>query len=559
MKIILPLLVAVPLGMGFILALMPKTRPRISDILANLATLAILVLASMTVGREAVYAVGGWAPPIGINLVLDGLSSLMVLIVAVISFAATLYSVRYMDRYTARPKYYALFMLMVAGMNGAVLTGDLFNLFVFIEIAAICSYALVAFGCHEEELEASFKYAVLGSVASTLIFLAIGVLYYQFGTVNMAQMSAKLSAAPAAAAGVHRVVLFCLVLFMAGFGLKSALVPFHPWLPDAHPSAPAPISAMLSGVLIKAIGVYALVRIIFNVFGVTAQIAQVLMILGTLSMVVGVLLAVAQWDFKRLLAYHSISQIGYVMLGIGAGAAITAQGGSNSVAALAIVGGLFHLVNHAVFKSLLFLTAGAVEFNTGTRQLREMGGLRSRMPVTAGTSFIASMSIAGIPPFNGFVSKLVIILACVYAGFYGYAAWAVFVSIMTLASFMKVQKYAFFGQMPARWRALKEVPFLMGLSMVLLAALCFAMSLLIVPAARGVFLDPAQRSLVDRAGYVERVLGTSSPAGANAAAPESAAERASARVRTSTALADAPGQTDSLTATGDRAGASGGD
>ncbi len=505
------------------------------------------------------YVVGGWTPPIGIVLVVDGLSSLMILTVAVISLACTLYSVRYMDRYTARPKYYALFMLMVAGMNGAVLTGDVFNLFVFIEIAAICSYALVAFGCHEEELEASFKYAVLGSAASTLIFLAIGVLYYQFGTVNMAQMSAKLSAAPAAAAGAHRVVLFCLVLFVAGFGLKSALVPFHPWLPDAHPSAPAPISAMLSGVLIKAIGVYALVRIIFDVFGVTARIAQVLMVLGALSMVVGVILAIAQWDFKRLLAYHSISQIGYVMLGIGVGAAIMAQGGSGPVAALAIVGGLFHLINHAVFKSLLFLTAGAVEYATGTRQLQEMGGLRSRMPVTAGTSLVASMSIAGIPPFNGFVSKFVIILACVYAGFYGYAAWAVFVSIMTLASFMKVQKYAFFGEMPSRWRALKEVPFMMGLSMALLAGLCLAMGLLIVPAARAVFLDPAQQSLVDRAGYVERVLGVSSPLGANAAAPDSGSEPATARVHASDSLAVTPRPVINPAATGGPSATPGGE
>jgi len=500
---LLPLMIGIPLGAGFVVALMPKKNPRISDVLANAAALALLALAAVLMGQRAVYRVGGWPPPVGINLVLDGLSGFMLLVVALVACTATLFSVRYMDRYTARPKYYALFMLMVAGMNGAILTGDMFNLYVFIEIAAVASYALVAFGCREQELEASFKYAILGSIASSFILLGIATLYCLFGTVNMAQLAQKLSGQ---AAGLRDASLFALGLLMVGFGLKSALVPFHAWLPDAHPSAPAPISAMLSGVLIKAIGVYALVRVVFSVFGITAQIAQALMLLGTLSMVIGVLLALAQWDFKRLLAYHSISQIGYVMLGLGVGGALIARGGSDALAALAIVGGMFHLVNHAVFKSLLFLTAGAVEYGTGTRQLGEMGGLRQRMPVTAATSLVASMSIAGVPPFNGFVSKLVIILSCVLAGYYGYAVWAVVVSILTLASFMKVQKYAFFGKLPERWSKIREVPVSMAFSMAFLAVMCAVMSLLIVPAARARVLEPAQQALVDREGYVRSVL-----------------------------------------------------
>jgi len=502
---LLPLMVGIPLGAGFLLALMPKKHPRVSDVLANIVTLALLALVALLMGRHVVYRMGGWAPPVGINLVLDGMSWLMLAIVAVVSFAATLFSVNYMDRYTARPKYYSLFMLMVAGMNGAILSGDMFNLYVFVEVAAVASYALVAFGCEEQELEASFKYAILGSIASAFILLGVAVLYCLFGTVNMAHLAQKLSAlGPEAAAPAAR--LFAFGLLIVGLGLKSALVPFHAWLPDAHPSAPAPISAMLSGVLIKAIGVYALVRVMFTVFGITAQAAQVLMVLGTLSMVVGVVLALAQWDMKRLLAYHSISQIGYVMLGIGAGAAIWSAGGPKALATLAILGGMFHLINHAVFKSLLFLSAGAVEYGTGTRQLKELGGLRKQMPVTAGSSLVASLSIAGVPPFNGFVSKLVIILACVWAGYYGSAVWAVAVSILTLASFMKVQKYTFFGEMPERWKSVREVPFLMGFSMVLLAVLCLAMSFLIIPAARAGVLDPAGEDLLDRRAYIRRVL-----------------------------------------------------
>lgn len=498
MNDLVPLMVAVPLAGGFLLPLIPKTRPRLADAVANAVAAALLALAIMTLflHQPLVYRVGGWGSNVGIVLVLDGLSAFMLLVVAVVTLAATLFSVNYMDRYTGRPKYYGLFLLMVAGMNGVIVTGDVFNLFVFLEIASIASYALVAFGTEREELEASFKYAILGSVASTMVLLAVAVLYAGLGTVNMGNLAERLAAVPGGVLA-NPACLFALMLFVAGLGLKAALVPFHAWLPDAHPSAPAPISAMLSGVLIKAIGVYALVRMVFNVFGMPPVMSSVLMVLGTLSMVVGVFLAIGQWDYKRLLAYHSISQIGYVMLGIGLGTP------------LGLLGGLFHLANHAIFKSLLFLTAGAVEYRTGTRRLDQMGGLAKRMPVTGAGSLVGSMSIAGVPPFNGFVSKLIIIVACVQAGRWGYAGWAVLVSVMTLASFMKVQRYGFFGALGERWADLKRAPALMGLAMTALAVLCLASTLLILPAPRAVVLDPA-RAVLESAGreaYVEAVLG----------------------------------------------------
>jgi len=486
----LPWLIALPLGMGFLLPVMPKHSSRVPDLLANLTTLLLVIMSVSLLGCSAVYRIGGWAAPIGIVLVLDGLSSFMLVVVAFISLAATFFSIRYMNRYTAKPRYYGLFLLMVTGMNGAILTGDMFNLYVFLEIAAVASYALVAFGCGQEELEASFKYAVLGSIASSFILFAIALLYSVFGTVNMVHLSQKI----AAAGDLSRIPVFATMLLIAGLGMKAALVPFHAWLPDAHPSAPAPISAMLSGVLIKAIGVYALIRVLFNVIGITPEIGYALMTLGTLSMVVGVFLAIGQWDFKRLLAYHSISQIGYIMLGIGLGTP------------LGVIGGLFHLANHAAFKSLLFLTAGATEYNTGTRQLDEMGGLGRRMPVTAGSSFVASMSIAGVPPFNGFFSKLIIIAACVQAGRYGFAAWAVIVSVMTLASFMKVQKYAFFGKLRDRWTGLREVPATMQAAMVFLAILCVAMSMLVLQKPKETFLDPARQSLLEGRNYAATVM-----------------------------------------------------
>src|SRR4030043_85486 len=380
MNVPLPFFIAIPLVTAFVLPVFGRKGKDVATILANLATISLLVLAVTTVGRSATYEVGKWSIPLGINLVLDGLSSLLLLTVSVISAASMLFSIRYMEQYTAKSKYLSLFMLMVAGMNGLVLSGDIFNLFVFLEIASLASYALVGFGCEHEELEASFKYMVLGSIASIFILFAIALVYGNTGALNMAYISKAIQNS-----GLNAGLGFALCLFIVGFGLKAALVPFHAWLPDAHPSAPAPISAMLSGVLIKSLGVYALARGVFNIFGVSVEIGWLLIALGILSMVIGALLAIGQWDIKRLMAYSSISQIGYVVLGIGLGAMLLAKGANPAWASLAILAGLFHLVNHAVYKSLLFLPSGSPHKATGTRQLKEMGGLTQRLPFTRAT------------------------------------------------------------------------------------------------------------------------------------------------------------------------------
>lgn len=484
---ILPLFIAIPLGCAFFIPMVGRKFKHFPDLLANIATLILVLLSIFVLGNNAVYEMGKWRAPLGVVLVLDGLSAFMLLTISVISFMATLYSVKYMERYTSKLRYYSLFLLMVAGMNGVALTGDIFNLFVFMEIAAIASYALVGFGCQHEELEASFKYLVLGSIASTFILFAIALLYGLTGTLNMADMANKLTGG--------NLVLFSLALFIMGFGLKAALVPFHAWLPDAHPSAPAPISAMLSGVVIKALGVYAMARVIFNVFGLSDVASEVLLILGTVSMLVGSFLAIGQWDIKRLFAYSSISQIGYVVLGIGLGTP------------LGILGGLFHLINHAVFKSLLFLNAGSVEYATGTRRLDRMGGLSQKMHVTGFTSMIASLSISGVPPFNGFWSKLIIIWACIQAGHPVYALWATLTGIITIAYYMKVQRYGFLGKLGDAWQNVREVPGLMRVVMLILALLCFAMGLMLLPGLRDTILVPAVRALLDGREYIRLVLG----------------------------------------------------
>jgi multicomponent Na+:H+ antiporter subunit D len=499
----LPLFIAIPLVTAFVLPLFGSKGKAIATLLANLATIALFVLSVGSIGQSAVYEIGNWSIPLGINFVLDGLSSLLLLVISVVSAAAMLFSVRYMEQYTAKAKYLCLFMLMVAGMNGVVLSGDIFNLFVFLEIASLASYALVGFGCEHEELEAAFKYMVLGSIGSIFVLFGVALVYGNTGTLNMAYISKAITNS-----GLNTGLGFALALFIVGFGLKAALVPFHAWLPDAHPSAPAPISAMLSGVLIKSLGAYALVRVVFNIFGITVSTGWLLLVLGLLSMVVGAFLAIGQWDIKRLMAYSSISQLGYVVLGIGLGGTLIAKGENPAWASLAILGGLFHLANHAVYKSLLFLTSGSVQMATGTRQLKEMGGLAGKMPVTRATCTIASASIAGIPPFSGFWSKLILVVAAIGAGFYWVAAVIVFVSLCTLIMYLKVQRYAFLGELPENLQQVRENKGSMLIAMIFLACLCVLMGLLvIVPSLRANILDPAVKVLMDGVLYSANVIG----------------------------------------------------
>jgi len=509
MSNLVPLFVILPLATAFLIPIFGRFIEGFQKSLLSLVLLFLTILAIhfivAGIGQPIAYQVGGWSPengiPIAIYLVLDGLSVLLLLIISLIGFLSTFYSISYIRKFTSQNNFFALLSLMIAGMNGVVLTGDMFNMYVFLEIAVIASYALVAFGIERTELEASFKYQVLGGVASLLILFAIGLLYWKTQTLNMADIANVLKS------GNNGLFLvFTQVLLIAGFGLKAAMIPFHAWLPDAHSSAPSPISAMLSGVLIKAVGIYAILRLFFNMFAISYEISMVITVIGTLSMVVGVFLAIGQWDLKRLLAYHSISQMGYVIIGVGMGMLILAEGGDRSIASLAIAGGLFHLVNHAVFKGLLFLNSGAIEYVTGTRNLKMMGGLFKSLPVTSTTALGASLSISGIPPFNGFFSKLVIIVAAIQGEFYLLAVLAIVVSIVTLASFMKFQRYAFFNKSKFT-RKIKEVPFPMCFSMVVLVILCLGLSLLIFPGIRDIILTPAVDVLMETTNYSSAIIG----------------------------------------------------
>ena len=494
---IIPLFVIVPLGGAFLVTLFGKRLPKLPDALSAVACLFMAgaaICAASGGGETAVYKVGGWGlmnnVPVGIVMVMDGLTSFMLVTTNIVALMASIFSISYMKRYTDTWKFYALFLLMVAGMNGVIITGDMFNLYVFLEIAGVASYALVAFGTEHEGLEASFKYMVMGIVASSLILLGIVLLYSYTSALNMADISRFL-----AEKGPSNVVPFISVLFIVGFGLKAALVPFHWWLPDAHPSAPAPISAMLSGVLIKVLGIYALMRVVFNVIGVTAGVLNIFIILGVISMIWGGLMAIGQTDIKRLLAYSSISQIGYIFAALGMNTR------------LALFGAVFYLLGHALAKSLLFLNAGAVEYATGTRDMTRMGGLRERMPVTATSSIVGALSISGIPFTIGFFGKLIIVIAAIRAGHLILAVVAVAVSILTLAYYLKLQKLTFFGACRGTVDRIREVPKSMQLSMILLATLCLLGGVLLLPGASREFIRHAADALTAGHGYADLVIG----------------------------------------------------
>ena len=448
------------------------------DLLANLALL-FLVVYSVIYGRKmlaegpVLQQLTWMGEPINIVLALDGFSLFMLFTISLIGFCAGLFSIDYMERYGSKAVYYALYLIMITGMNGLVLADDLFTLYLFLEVAAVASYGLVAYGRGQDELEASFKYLMLSAVASAMILLGIALLFALTGSLDLGGVAAGLYEL-----GNKTAVGFCSALFIMGFGLKAAVVPFHAWLPDAHPSAPAPISAVLSGLLIKVSGLYAMARIFFNVFGMNPALSTVLMYLGAVSIVAGALLALRQDDIKRMLAYSSISQIGYILLGLGLGTP------------LALLGALFHLFNHATAKSLLFLNSGSIEKATGTRSLAKMDGLAKRMPITAATSVIGSLAISGVPPLNGFWSKLIIVIALVEAGQYGFAAVAILASVLTLWYYLLIQRHAFFGKPGETWKNVKEAPFWMTVSTVILGLICILVGIGFPIVIRG-WLTPA--------------------------------------------------------------------
>ncbi len=438
-------------------------------------------------GGVVTYWLGNWQPPVGITLAIDGLGLLTAMIIAGISALVVVYSVTYMKREGGLSQYYTLIFLLMGGMMGIALTGDLFNLYVFFEIMSISSYALVAFRRKWQSIEASIKYMIVGSLGTSFILIGITLLYGMAGTLTMAHLMPRLALLPASS------LLVPLVFIIVGVGIKLAIIPLHMWLPDAYQSAPSSISALFSGAS-AAVGVYTMIRIVYMIFN-TAGVGLMLAGLGVVTMVVGALMALMQKDLKRLLAYSGISQMGYILLGVGVGTA------------LGIQGGLFHMLNNALYKTMLFLIAGAIIYRVGTSNMDRLGGLWKNMPITAILFTIGALAISGVPPFNGFASKWMIYIAGVEAGGIGYAftAIAILTSALTLAYFIKAINSIFLGQRPKNLAEIRETPRLLLVPIVILGVLCVVFGIL--PQLGVDFVRPAQEAVMNTNGYITTVLG----------------------------------------------------
>jgi proton-translocating NADH-quinone oxidoreductase chain N len=425
------------------------------------------------------YSLENFGPPLGVMFVVDPLSIFMALLFCGMGLTVAVYSLKYMEHDTGLEKYYSLLLALVAGMVGVVFAGDFFNLFVFWEAMCIASYALVAFRKHRwEPVEAGFKYLVMSTFGSILVLYAMSFIYGLTGTLNFAYMAERLSST----AMSPMVPYFLIGAIIVGFGVTASMVPFHEWLPDAHPAAPSGISAMLSGVVIKA-GVYAMLRALFTIFSpVSFDYGTALTLFAILTMTVANFMALMQRDIKRLLAYSSIVNIGYILVGIGIGAYVlsryhaAAPALALSVAVFAIMGALFHLLNHAIGKGLLFLCSGCFAYRAGTRDLMELEGIGKKMLWTGSSFSIGLLALAGVPPLNGFWSKLFIILA----GFSlpednfmkAIAIIVVLNSVFSASYYLWLVQRVMLKEPKLRVEGAVEAPVAMVLPIVILAAAC---------------------------------------------------------------------------------------
>jgi len=391
----------------------------------------------------------------------DGISRLMLLTSAIVAFSAilVLYATEESDR--KQFNFINLILLSLAGMNGLFFVRDVFSIYVFIEVISATSCILIAINKDKNSLEASFKYLIMSSVATVMMLASVAILFLVAGGTDFVTVSNMYQQY-----GGNILVMSAVVLFIAGLFIKGGIMPFHGWLPDTYSAGSAPVSVYIPGIVTKTLGIYTLIRLFYSVFGFNTAIQSILLIFASISIVFGAFAAINQNNFKRMLAYSSISQVGYIVLGFGAGTTF------------GVAAAIFHLFNHSVFKSLLFVNSAALEKQVNISDMSEMGGLASKMPVTSTTSVIAFLSTAGIPPLSGFWSKLMIILALWTADLKVYAVIAILASILTMTYFLIMQKKVFFGRLKEGFENVKEAPLAITFVSILLCAITVVVGLL---------------------------------------------------------------------------------
>ncbi|MCS7265306.1 MAG: Na+/H+ antiporter subunit D [Armatimonadetes bacterium] len=488
---VLPVLVPLTVTILMLLFFRDDVRwQRIMSIGSAIALLMVATILLVKVNSEVVtvYWLGNWRPPFGIVLMVDRLSVIMLYLCAITGLASLIFACGELDERRERTHFHPLFQLLMMGINGAFVTGDLFNLFVFYEILLAASYGLLVLGNEPYQLRAAIQYLVLNLVKSTLFLFSVACLYGVLGTVNMAHLSQRIAMLDN---GSQKILVEAAgFVLLTVFSIKAALVPLFFWMPDSYPAPSASVGAMFAGMMTK-VGVYSLARVFPLVFhGSESWAGSWVLPIAAITMVGGVLGAVAQTNFRRLLSFHITSQVGYMVMGIGL---FTPFG---------IGAAIFYIAHHILVKAGLFLIAGIAERMSGEKDIREMGRL-IRHPVTAGLFLIAGWSLAGVPPLSGFWAKLFVIKEGLHLHAYYAVFAALLTGLLTLFSMTKVWVTAFWGGEPKR---LRQVPVAMVVGAILLVSFSVIIPIVAEPVWR--YCELAGTHVTNPEIYIKAVLGS---------------------------------------------------
>ncbi len=434
---LIALVVVVPLLGAAVSVLLPKGRlPWLwATAVAWFTLLAGALLAARILDENAIsYAMGGWAPPWGIEFRLDAANALLVLLVTGLAAVVLPFAGKSVAREVAEeksPLFYSAMLLFLAGQLGLAITGDAFNVFVFLEISSLATYALIAVGRDRKALTAAFTYLIIGTIGATFFLIGVGLLYAMTGTLNMADLAARIPEV-AETRTVHTAFAFIVV----GLCMKLALFPLHLWLPNAYTYAPSAVTALMAATATK-VAVYLLIRFMYTVFGAEFSFGEMpmtylLMPLAIVGLLSTSVVAIGQNKVKRMLAYSSVAQIGYMVLGIG------------MATTLGLTAALLHVFNHALMKGALFMALGAVAYSVGTSRLHEMRGLGQRMPLTMAAFVAGGMSLIGVPLTVGFISKWYLILAAIELGWWPVVVVILVGSLLALVYIGRVVETAYF-------------------------------------------------------------------------------------------------------------------
>ena len=444
------LLVVIPLLGAPIVALLPgRYLPGVFTLGVTWLVLGLAgwLLASVTGGEVISYELGGWAPPWGIEYRIDALNAFVALIVAGIAAATLPYALRSAEHeIEARhlPLFYASLMLCFTGLLGITLTGDVFNLFVFLEISSLSSYVLISLGRDRRALTAAYQYLILGTIGATFYLIGVGLIYAETGSLNMVDLAARLPAM-----FEHRTVHTAFAFIVVGVALKLALFPLHLWLPNAYTYAPSAVTVFLASTATK-VAVYIMLRLVFTVFtdgfAQSTPFNEMFLILGAAGIIIPSWYAIYQRDTKRLLAYSSVGQVGYMVLGIGFGSA------------LGVTATLVHLFNHAIMKAALFMAVGALVYRLGSSRLEYLDGVGRRMPWTFAAIVVGGLSLIGVPGTAGFISKWYLVLAALEQSAWVVAAVILIGSLFAVVYVWKVVEVMFFRPSNDEHAEIREAP-----------------------------------------------------------------------------------------------------